>query len=67
LGIDSSLWHGGQNGGVVYIIYPGSGNWRPRELEEILDKSKQLFEVWSGLEKRNACLKSNRRDKAFIN
>jgi hypothetical protein len=58
LGIDSSPRHGGQHGGVVYVIYPASGNRRPRKLEEILAKSKQLFEAWGGLEKLNACLVS---------
>src|SRR5580693_838676 len=56
LGIDSSPRHGGQDGNVVYVIYPGSGNGRPRKLEEILANSKQLFEAWGGLDRLNACL-----------
>jgi hypothetical protein len=58
LGIDSSPRHGGQNGDVVYLIYPGSGNGRPRKLKEILAKGNQLFEAWGGLDRLNACLAS---------
>jgi hypothetical protein len=56
LGIDSSPRHGGQDGDVVYVIYPGSGNRKPRKLDEILARSKQLFETWGGLKKLNGCL-----------
>lgn len=56
LGIDSSPRHGGKDGDVAYLIYPGSGNGRPRPLEEIVTNSNQLFEAWSGLHKLNECL-----------
>jgi hypothetical protein len=56
LGIDSSPRDGGQKKNVAYLIYPGSGNGRPRPLEEIVTNSKQLFERWGGLDKLNVCL-----------
>jgi len=56
LGIDSNPRSGGKNRGVAYIIYPGSGNGRPRELEEIAANSERLFEAWGGVEKLKACL-----------
>lgn len=56
LGIDSSPRHGGKDGGVAYVIYPGSGNGKPRPLEEIVANSTQLFEAWGGIDKLNACL-----------
>jgi hypothetical protein len=58
LGINSSPRHGGQDGNVVYLIYPGSGNGRPRKLEEILTHSNQLFEAWGGPGGLKACLAS---------
>jgi hypothetical protein len=58
LGVDSSPRHGGQDGDVVYVIYPGSGNGRPRKLEEILANSNQSFEAWGGLDRLKACLAS---------
>jgi hypothetical protein len=56
LAIDSSPRHGGQDGNVVYVIYPGSGNGRPRKLDEILANSNRLFEAWFGLNRLSACL-----------
>jgi hypothetical protein len=56
LGIDSSPRHGGKDGDVAYLIYPGSGNGKPRPLEEIVANSKLLFKAWGGIEKLNACL-----------
>ncbi len=56
LGIDSSPRYGGKDGAVAYLIYPGSGNSRPRPLKEIVANSKQLFEAWGGLARLNACL-----------
>jgi hypothetical protein len=59
LGIDSSPRHGGKDRGIAYLIYPGSGSARPRPLEEIVVRSKQLFEAWGGLNMLNACLADN--------
>jgi len=56
LGINSNARNGGKRGGVVYLIYSGSGNGRPRPLQEIATKSKELLEEWGGLNKLNACL-----------
>src|SRR5215471_3180578 len=56
LGMKSNARNGGKRGGVVYLIYSGSGNGRPRPLQEIATKSKELLEEWGGLNKLNACL-----------
>jgi hypothetical protein len=56
LGIDPSPRYGGKAGAVAYLIYPGSGNGRPRSLKEIVANSKQLFQTWGGVERLNACL-----------
>jgi hypothetical protein len=56
LGIDSSPRHGGKDGAVAYLIYPGSGNGRPRPLKEIVAKAKELFEAWGGFDRLHACL-----------
>jgi Fungal chitosanase of glycosyl hydrolase group 75 len=56
LGIDSSPRNGGKDGAVAYLIYPGSGNGRPRPLQVIVANSKQLFEAWGGMDRLNACL-----------
>jgi hypothetical protein len=56
LGIDSSPRTGGKDGEVAYLIYPDSGNGRPRELGEIVVNTKQLFDAWGGLDRLNACV-----------
>ena len=56
LGINSSPRSGGTDRAVVYLIYPGSGNGKPRRRDEIARISKQLFEAWGGSEELKACL-----------
>lgn len=57
LGIDSDPRYGGIEGGVAYVIYPGSGNGKPRLPDEIITNSQRHFQMWGGLDKLNACLK----------
>jgi len=57
LGIDSNPRSGGIEHGVAYVIYPGSGNGKPRELDEIVSTSRRYFQVWGGLQKLNSCLR----------
>jgi Fungal chitosanase of glycosyl hydrolase group 75 len=56
LGIDSDPRYGGSDGGVAYVIYPDSGNGKPRALEDIIANSQRQFQMWGGLEKLHACL-----------
>ncbi len=56
LGIDADPRRGGQDADVAYVIYPGSGNGKPRLFEDIFGTSKQLFEAWGGLSKLKACI-----------
>jgi hypothetical protein len=55
LDIDPSPRHGGTDGGVLYLIHSGSGNGRPRSLQETVLRSRQLLEDWGGLKKLRAC------------
>jgi len=50
LGIPSSPKTGGTSGGIVYKIFPGSGNGKPRTLEEINREGDRLFKAWGGNE-----------------
>jgi len=45
----------GISGDVVYVIFPGSGNGKPRSIAEINSESTKLFEAWGGMEKFDAC------------
>lgn len=57
LGIDSNPRSGGIEHGVAYVIYPGSGNGKPRALDEIVSTSRRYFQTWGGLQKLNSCLR----------
>jgi hypothetical protein len=57
LGIDSNPRSGGIEHGVAYIIYPGSGNGKPRSMEDIASLSRQRFMTWDGVQKLNTCLR----------
>jgi len=56
LGIDADPRTGGKDGDVAYLIYPHSGNRRPRELAEINVNAKRLFDAWGGHNRLNVCL-----------
>ena len=59
LGIDSNPRSGGIEHGVAYVIYPGSGNRKPRSLDQIVSISGRYFQKWGGLLKLNSCLRDD--------
>ena len=46
---------GGTTRGILYLVFPGSGNGRPRPIEEINAEAEQLFQVWGGNNQLTAC------------
>ena len=62
LGVDSSPRTGGKNGDIAYLVYPGSGNGKPRRVQEIVANSRDLFETWGGVSKLNSCLMASSAD-----
>jgi len=55
LGINSDPRRGGASGGVVTVVFPNSGNGRPRSIGEINGESERLFEAWGGMAQLEAC------------
>ena len=55
LGIPSSPRRGGASGDVIYIVFPGSGNGKPRAIGEINAEAQRLFHGWGGTEQLKAC------------
>lgn len=55
LGIWSDARRGGTRGGILYLVYPGSGNHHPRSLDEINSETGKLFESWGGMKKLSSC------------
>jgi Fungal chitosanase of glycosyl hydrolase group 75 len=48
LGIYSSPKDGGADEDVIYIVFPGSGNGQPRDLEDIHGYGMKLLKEWGG-------------------
>ncbi len=56
LGIRSDARRGGARGGILYLIFPGSGNGRPRPVEEINAESEKLLQAWGATSQLTACM-----------
>ena len=55
LGIWSNAREGGRRGGILYLIFPGTGNGQPRTVEEINEQGEKTFQGWGGTEQINSC------------
>jgi len=60
LGIDSNPKRGGAASGIVYIVFPGSGNRKPRPLPEIKSEASKLLELFGGIDQVLAALSDER-------
>jgi hypothetical protein len=56
LGIRSDARNGGARRGILFLVFPGSGNGRPRTVEEINAESEKLLEAWGGTSQLAACM-----------
>ena len=55
LGLWSDARSGGTTRGILYLVFPGSGNGGPRPIEEINAGAEKLFQVWGGNNQLIAC------------
>jgi hypothetical protein len=55
LGIWSDARQGGRRGGILYLVFPGSGNRQPRTVEEIQGQTEKLVNEWGGMAKLTSC------------
>jgi hypothetical protein len=55
LGIWSDARRGGQSDGILYLLFPGSGNLQPRAIDEIQSEAEKLLQDWGGIEKLASC------------
>jgi hypothetical protein len=58
LGIWSDARRGGQSGAILYLVFPDSGNRRPRSIDEIEGESERLLSAWGGIERLASCVES---------
>ena len=59
LGIWADARNGGTRGGVLYLLFPGTGNRQPRPIEEIESATQKIFEGWGGTDRLHSCLVPN--------
>jgi hypothetical protein len=59
LGIWSDARRGGQSDGILYLVFPGSGNLQPRAIDEIQSEAEKLLMNWGGLEKLASCVETH--------
>jgi len=55
LGVWSDARRGGARGGMLYLVFPGSGDHRPKSVEEINERTDPLFRDWGGAEQVSTC------------
>jgi hypothetical protein len=55
LGISPNARQGGESDGVLYMLFPGSGNLRPRTVGEIQREGERLLSDSGGIEKIFSC------------
>lgn len=56
LGIRSDARNGGARRGIVYLVFPGSGNGSPRTVEEINSEGQRLVQEWETSISTDACV-----------
>ena len=59
LGIWSDARRGGQSDGILYLVFPGSGNLQPRTIDEIESEAEKLLQDWGGIEKLASCAETH--------
>ena len=59
LGIRSDARNGGARRGILYLVFPGSGNGRPRTIEEINAEGTKLLQAWEDSIAPVACADSH--------
>jgi hypothetical protein len=55
LGVRSDARNGGTRRGILYLVFPGSGNGRPRTIEEINTEGQKLVQDWESSISSEAC------------
>ena len=55
LGVRSDARNGGARRGILYLVFPGSGNGQPRSIEEINAETEKLIQDWGGTSQLTAC------------
>ena len=63
LGIQSDARHGGESDGILYLLFPGSGNRRPRTIAEIQSEGEKLLLNQREIDRRDMDQKMDQRNE----
>jgi hypothetical protein len=55
LGLWPDARSGGTTRGILFLVFPGSGDGRPKRVEEIESEAEHLFQAWGGNDQLTAC------------
>jgi hypothetical protein len=55
LGLWSNAREGGTRRGIFYLVFNGSGNGKPRSVDEINEQAESLLRDWGGTERLLSC------------
>jgi glycosyl hydrolase group 75 (putative chitosanase) len=64
LGVRSDARNGGARRGILYLVFPGSGNGRPRPVEEIEGEGRRLLLEWQASVLSPVCTAQQRPEGA---
>jgi len=56
LGIHSDARNGGARSGIVYLIFPGSGDGWPKTIDQINAEADKLLQAWGGINLLSSCM-----------
>ena len=59
LGIGSDARRGGASDGILFLLFPGSGNLRPRTISEIQSEGEKLLSSRGGLKQLSPCAENH--------
>ena len=55
LGLWPDARRGGSRGGILYLVFPGSGNHQPKSDTEISERAAAVLQDWGGVEQLHSC------------
>jgi hypothetical protein len=60
LGLRSNARNGGESDGILYLLFPGSGNLLPRTIDDIQSEGEKLLYHFGGMKKLCSCVESKK-------
>lgn len=59
LGVSSDARRGGASDGILFLLFPGSGNRKPRTMAQIQSEGEKLLHRWGGMTELFSCMEND--------